>query len=139
MRTLVLLASGLLTSGAAVAPVILPDIPKEGDEMTIVYKDDDAMVAVDSEGVRENEDGSKSVLVIMVTRHETAMTAKSSRVAYKCHAEQYKIEHVDVLGPNGEVVRRDDNVGNFEQIRPGSLAEIIGRFVCNGGLTKEVT
>jgi hypothetical protein len=122
--------AALLLVGAT-APIGESDIPHAGDHMTVVYRDDSHMVAVDAAGTRDEEDGSKSVILYIVSVKDGKAEQVAGRLAVKCHSHQFRFVSSFLLDSHGKIVDSlKGDIGPYETIPPDSVAESAAQFIC---------
>ena len=121
-----------------VAGLVNTDIPHTGDTMTVVYRGPTEMLAVDSAGSRDESDGSRSVIALMMkVKDGGGISRFAGRLAFKCHSHQWRFMSRYLLDGDGAVTASDTKGTPYEEIDPESMAALAFNYVCSNRTTAD--
>jgi hypothetical protein len=150
MKILLGLALVILAHGAGQAPtapmapgVVHPgaknadnqDVPHQGDAMVAVAEDDSVLIFVVRDSQRDEDDGSKSIIVVIVAVDGVPNHAGAHRLAgrarFKCTENENRTMAGYILDDDGNIIDKKDGQPNWKPTKEGSVAELIANIVCH--------
>lgn len=113
-----------------------PDVPHIGDDMVAVATDNDNFVYfIDTTSFKNEEDGIKSIVVMIVNPGGDARYGGAHRMAGRAKFDCGKKTHLDgpgfILSDEGDIVATTTEDSDWTPVKFGSIAAAVAAVVCH--------
>jgi hypothetical protein len=129
------MAPGVTHPGGAAKNAENPDVPHVGDDMVAVEGDGEIMVLVIPTSVKTEDDGSKSVVVVIMSREGSekygGARRLAGRVTFKCEDGTHLTGKGYVIGDEGDIVGELPADKAWVPTRDGTDAATIAELICD--------